>query len=111
VTDIPGFLRRLDVAVLCSHAEGMSNAVLEYMAAGRPVVATAVGGTVQLIKDGVHGLLVPPGDPRDLARAVGRLLREPDLAARLGAAARRRAQERFSREAMVRRFETFYRNL
>jgi glycosyltransferase involved in cell wall biosynthesis len=106
--DIPAFLSALDIAVLCSHSEGMPNAVLEYMAAGRAVVATAVGGTAGLIRDGVHGLLVPPGEPTALARAIDRLLRDPALAARLGAAARRHVAERYSRQAMVRRFEDFY---
>jgi glycosyltransferase involved in cell wall biosynthesis len=70
------------VAVLSSRSEGLSNSVLEYMAAGRPVVATAVGGNPRLIEDGVTGLLVPPEDPAALAHAVARLLREPELAAR-----------------------------
>lgn len=109
--DIPAFLAGVDVAVLSSRAEGMSNAVLEYMAAGRAVVATAVGANGQLIEDGVHGLLVPPDDPGRLAAAVAGLLRNPARAARLGAAARRRAEERYSREAMVRRFERFYLDL
>jgi glycosyltransferase involved in cell wall biosynthesis len=111
VSDIPAFLGRLGVAVLPSLSEGMPNAFLEYMAAGRAVVATAVGGNLRLIEHGVHGLLVPPGDPAALAAAVGRLLDDPALAARLGAAARRRAEERYSRQAMVRRFEEFYRGL
>jgi glycosyltransferase involved in cell wall biosynthesis/acetyltransferase-like isoleucine patch superfamily enzyme len=111
VADVPAFLAQLDVAVLSSRSEGMSNAILEYMAAGLPIVATAVGGTVHLLEDGVHGLLVPPGDPAALAAAIGRLLRDPALASRLGAAARRRAEECFSREAMVRRFESFYLDL
>jgi len=111
VADVPAFLAGLEVAVLPSLSEGMSNALLEYMAAGRAVVATAVGGNVRLIEDGVTGLLVPPGDARGLAAAVGRLLSDPALAARLGAAARRRVEERYSRAAMVRRFETFYLNL
>lgn len=111
VADVPGFLAKLDVAVLCSHAEGMSNALLEYMAAGRPIVATAVGATPDLIADGVHGLLVPPRDAGRLATAIGRLLDDRALAQRLGAAARRRALERYSREAMVRRFEEFYLSL
>jgi glycosyltransferase involved in cell wall biosynthesis len=111
VADVPGFLAGLDVAVLCSRAEGMSNAVLEYMAAGRAVVATAVGATPELIEDGVHGLLVPPDDDRRLAEAIGRLLGDPALAQRLGEAARRRAGARYSREAMVRRFEDFYQGL
>ena len=108
---MPGFLAELDVAVLCSRAEGMPNAVLEYMAAGRPVVATAVGAVPELIEDGTHGLLVPPGDPGALARAIARLLADPGLARRLGEAARWRARERYGREAMVRRFEDFYAGL
>jgi glycosyltransferase involved in cell wall biosynthesis len=111
VTNVPGFLAELDVAVLCSRAEGMPNAVLEYMAGGRPIVATAVGATPELIEDGTHGLLVPPGDSAALARAIGRLLADPGLARRLGEAARWRARERYGREAMVRRFEDFYAGL
>jgi L-malate glycosyltransferase len=111
VADVPGFLAGLDVTVLSSRAEGMSNAVLEYMAAGRAVIATAVGANGQLLHDGVHGLLVPPNDPARLAEAIARLLDHPDLAARFGAAARSRAREQYSREAMVRRFESFYEGL
>ena len=111
VSDIPAFLGGLDVAVLCSRSEGMSNALLEYMAAGRAVVATAVGAAPDLIEDGVHGLLVPPGDAGRLAQAVDALLRRPDLARRLGEAARRRARDRYSREAMVERFTEFYERL
>ncbi len=111
VADVPGFLGELDVAVLPSRAEGMSNALLEYMAAGRPIVATAVGATPELIEDGEHGLLVPPGNAQKLAKAIDRLLCEPELARRLGAAARRRARERYSRAAMVKRFEDTYARL
>jgi glycosyltransferase involved in cell wall biosynthesis len=108
VADVPSFLAGLDVAVLPSRAEGMSNAVLEYMAAGRAVVATAVGATPELIEDGTHGLLVPPGDASRLADAINLLLRDPGLASRLGNAARQRVMERYSRAAMVRRFEAHY---
>jgi glycosyltransferase involved in cell wall biosynthesis len=111
LADIPGFLAGLDVAVLCSRSEGMPNAVLEYMAAGKAIVATEVGATVQLIEHGVHGLLVPPGDRARLAGAVRLLLEDPELAGRLGAAARQRVLERYSREVMVRRFEEFYQGL
>jgi glycosyltransferase involved in cell wall biosynthesis len=111
VPDVPAFLAGLDVAVLCSRAEGMSNALLEYMAAGRAIVATAVGGNVQLIQDGVHGLLVPAGDVSALATAIERPLLDPRLAAQLADAARRRARTHYSREAMVQRFETFYSTL
>jgi glycosyltransferase involved in cell wall biosynthesis len=111
VADVPGFLAETDVAVLPSRAEGMSNAVLEYMAAGRAIVATDVGGNSRLLEHGVHGLLVPPDDPAALAAAVGTLLSDRGLACRLGAAARRRAREQFSRAAMVRRFEDFFEDI
>jgi glycosyltransferase involved in cell wall biosynthesis len=111
ITDVPGFLASLDVAVLSSRAEGMSNAVLEYGAAGRAIVATAVGATPDLIEDGIHGLLVPPNDPDALAAAIDRLVQDRKLAARFGKAARRHVAERYSREAMVRRFEDFYERL
>jgi glycosyltransferase involved in cell wall biosynthesis len=109
--DVPLFLAGLDVAVLASRAEGMSNAVLEYMAAGRPIVATATGATPELIRDGIDGLLVPPGDAAALAGGILRLLNDRVLARRLGESARRRAEERYSRAAMVRRFEEFYTQL
>jgi glycosyltransferase involved in cell wall biosynthesis len=104
-------LAGLDVAVLPSLSEGMSNALLEYMAAGKAIVATAVGGNVDLIEPGVHGLLVPPGDAPRLAAAIGELLIHPDRAARLGRNARRRAEKHYNRAAMVRRFEDFYQGL
>src|SRR5229473_5010865 len=79
IDDVPGFLRELDIAVLCSKSEGMSNAILEYMAAGKAIVATAVGGNGQLLEHERHGLLVPAGDPPRLAEAMRRLLNDPAL--------------------------------
>ena len=111
VADVPKFLGGLDIAVLPSLSEGMSNALLEYMAAARPIVATAVGAAPELIEDGVHGLLVPPGDAGRLAAAINRLLWQPRLARRLAEAARRRARDRYGREAMVERFTEFYERL
>ncbi len=111
VGDIPAFLHELDVAVLTSYSEGLSNAILEYMAAARPIVATAVGANLELINDGVHGLLVPPGNPEAVAAAIARLLEDRPFAASLGIKARQRAAHRYSREAMLRRYEDFYLNL
>jgi glycosyltransferase involved in cell wall biosynthesis len=109
--NIPAFLAGLDVAVLPSRAEGMPNAVLEYMAAGRPIVSTAVGAAPRLLGHGECGLLVSPDDPGALAAAITTLLDDRELACCLGAAARCRAREHFSREAMVLRFEEFFLNL
>jgi L-malate glycosyltransferase len=106
--DVPRFLSRLDLAVLCSRAEGLPNAVLEYMAAGRPVVATRVGAVADLIDDGVHGLLVPPNDATALAGAIERLLTDRRLAIACAAAGRERVADRYGRSAMIRRFEDFY---
>lgn len=111
VTDIPAFLGGIDLAVLCSRSEGCSNALLEYMAAGRAIAATAVGGTRQLIEDGVHGLLVPPNDAGQIAAAVGRLLDEPLLAADLAAAARKRVSSRYDACRRARRYEAWYETL
>jgi glycosyltransferase involved in cell wall biosynthesis len=111
VADVPNFLRSVDVAVLPSHSEGMSNALLEYMAAGRAVVATDVGANAKLLDAGRCGLLVPPNDAAALAGALGTLLANPLRAASYGAAARRRVGEEFSRDAMCKRFEGFYAEL
>jgi L-malate glycosyltransferase len=111
VADVPAFLAGLDVAVLPSHAEGMSNAVLEYLAAGRPVVATEVGANAHLLGGGAFGLLVPPGSPKALAGGIGQLLADPAKAARLAAAGRLHVRDQYSRDAMRRRFEDFYEHL
>ena len=92
-------LARADVVVLPSLHEGMSNAVMEAMAAGRPVVATAVGGTPELLRD--RGILVPPGDPAALASAIDALLADPGRSAALGAAARRWSRAHLTADAMV----------
>jgi colanic acid/amylovoran biosynthesis glycosyltransferase len=84
------------VAVLTSHSEGMPVSLMEAAACGVPVVATAVGGVPELVEHGVTGLLTPAGDARALAAAVERLLRDPRLAAGMGAEARRQAERRLS---------------
>jgi glycosyltransferase involved in cell wall biosynthesis len=111
VADIPSFLAALDIAVLSSRAEGMPNAVLEYMAAGRPIVVTGVGGTPGLVHDRIHARIVIPEDPRILADCLLDLLNDPQEASRLGQAARLRARERYSRLTCVGRFERLYQNL
>jgi glycosyltransferase involved in cell wall biosynthesis len=109
--DVPAFLRSVDVAVLPSHSEGMSNAMLEYMAAGRAVVATDVGANARLIEHGASGLIVPPKDESALAADIGKLIDDPHRATRFGREARQRVERDHSRAAMVARFEAFYRRL
>jgi L-malate glycosyltransferase len=111
VSDVPNFLRSVDVAVLPSHSEGMSNALLEYMAAGRAVIATDVGANAKLLEGGKCGMLVPPDDENAIVNALGELLANPLRAAGLGAASRRRVASDFSRDAMRKRFESFYKGL
>lgn len=111
VADIAGFLRSVDVAVLPSHSEGMSNALLEYMSSGRAVIATDVGANATLVRHGRDGLIVPAGDEPALVRALGEMLADPLRAAGFGASARKRVEADYSRHAMCRRFEEFYRNL
>jgi glycosyltransferase involved in cell wall biosynthesis len=98
----------LDLAVLPSYREALGLAVIEALASGRPVVASAVGGIPELIKDGQTGLLVPPGDSAALAKAITRLLEDPAYAARLGVAGQRLVHERFCLELMIRRIAAVY---
>ena len=111
VTDVAGFLRTVDVAVLPSHSEGMSNALLEYMSAGRAVIATDVGANAQVLRHGKDGLIVPAGDSEALVGALGQMLENPMRAAAFGSSARRRVEAEYSRDAMCRRFEAFYRTI
>jgi glycosyltransferase involved in cell wall biosynthesis len=109
--DVDQWLPHFDLFTLASREEGIPNAVLEAMAAGRPVVATAVGGTPEVVEHGRNGRLVPPGDPAALAAALGELMDRPEEARRLGAQAARDARERLAIDTMVRRHEAFYRSL
>ena len=107
--DVLALYAGADVVVVPSVIpEALSRVVLEAMSAGRPVVATAVGGTPELIEDGESGLLVPRHDPAALAGALARLLENRALAERLGAAARRRAETRFAPEDSVDRLLALY---
>ena len=94
--DVLPFYRLFDVAVLPSRGEGLSQALLEAMALGLPVVASRAGGNADLVSHGEDGWLVPPRDSSAFAGALSRLLGDPELRRRLGARARRTARERFS---------------
>jgi len=106
--DVARLLAACDVSVISSVKEGMSNSIMESMAAGKPMVATRVGGNAELIADGETGFLVPPRDPGALAEAIERILEDPALAKAMGHQARVRIAERFSVAAMVRSMERLY---
>ncbi len=100
--DVPVILDGLDAVAVPSHHEGFSLVTVEAMLHGLPVVATASGGPVELVDDGVTGLLVPPRDVGALAAALVRLCSDADLRARLGAAGLAKAKDRYTVEAMTR---------
>lgn len=109
--DVPDVLATFDVAVNCSDSEACPLSVLEYMAAGLPTVATAVGGTPELLTDGEHGRLVPRSEPGALARAIVALHDDPAARQRMGAAAAARRRAAFDLDSMVRRVEGLYEQL
>ena len=107
--DIPALLAAADVYLNTSVSEGLSNSIMEAMAAAVPVLAAAAGGTPELIRDGETGLLFPPGDLAAAVTKLDRLVADPDLRARLGRQARRHVETVFGCDAMVSQFEGLYR--
>jgi sugar transferase (PEP-CTERM/EpsH1 system associated) len=107
-SDVPELMRAMDVFVLPSINEGISNTVLEAMATARPVVAGRVGGNPELIVDGATGALFDPDDPNGLATAVENYVQHPSLRQCHGQAARERVVRRFSLDAMVDRYSALY---
>lgn len=101
-SDIPELMRAMDLFVLPSLGEGISNTILEAMASGLPVVATRVGGNVELVKEALTGKLVPPGEPEPMASAITEYYRNPELLGSHGKTARQEIEAHFSMEAMVR---------
>jgi glycosyltransferase involved in cell wall biosynthesis len=106
--DIPQLLREMDIFVLPSLSEGLPLSALEAMAAGKPVVATDVGGTREAVLDGQTGFLVPPKDPQALSEKIMHLLKHWDLAKCLGEAGRKRVAKFFSLQTMTKRYEALY---
>lgn len=107
-SDIDVAMRAMDVFVLPSRAEGISNTILEAMASGLPVVATRVGGNAELVSEGENGILVPSGDAERLAAAMAAYVSDPERLLREGQAARARAEREFSLTGMVARYAELY---
>jgi glycosyltransferase involved in cell wall biosynthesis len=110
VTDIGSYLPHLDIGVLCSDREGLSNAILEYMTFGLPVVATEVGGNPELVS-AQNGIRVPANDVESLARALSELIADPARRARLGEASLQRVRREFSWERSMSELQAYYRSL
>jgi glycosyltransferase involved in cell wall biosynthesis len=106
--DVATLLREVDVVVHPSLTEGLSNVILEAMAAGVPVVATRVGGNPELVEDGRTGFLVPVEKPEEIANAICRLLDQPDMARVYGARARQRVVDEFAMDRMLSKTEALY---
>lgn len=108
VSDIPRFLSSVDIFVLPSVYEGLGIAILEAMAAGKPVVASRAGGIPELVTDQVTGLLVPPKDPLALAQAIARLLSQNGLVRLMGDKGRAEVFDHFTMEQMAKKNEDYY---
>lgn len=110
-SDVPEVMRALDIFVLPSRSEGISNTILEAMASGLPVVATDVGGNAELVAEGETGMLVPAQDPQAMAHALLRYTADAALRQSHGAAGRHRAEAEFSLDGMVERYGRLYQQL
>lgn len=110
-SDMPALLASSDIFVMPSLSEGLGVAVLEAMAAGKPVVASAVGGLKESVIDGKTGYLIPPANPQALADALMKLLSNPSLVDQLGSAGQARAAEKYSLENMAKGNESLYHTL
>lgn len=109
--DVPDLLLAADIAVCCSDFEGTPLSVMEYMAAGKPVVATRVGGLPEMIEDGVHGLLVERQDASGLAQALSELIAERARARAMGLRGRERQRREFDLGTTIRNLEELYETL
>ena len=106
--DVDRILAESDMGILCSHEEGFSNAVLEYMAAGLPAVVTDVGGNAEAVVDNVCGLVVPPRDPDSLGMALRRLGNDTALRLAMGGAAQERVRRHFDIDVCVEKYVLLY---
>jgi glycosyltransferase involved in cell wall biosynthesis len=111
VEDVWQFLSMIDIFVLPSLSEGLPISLLEAMAFGKPVVASAVGGIPEVILSSEEGVLIPPGDPATIAKAVAMLLRQPEKMDSMGTLAREVVRRRFSAEVMAAKYLKLYSRL
>ncbi|MCK5267152.1 MAG: glycosyltransferase [Spirochaetes bacterium] len=109
-TDVPDLLNAMDLFILTSLSEGLSNTILEAMSTGIAIVATKVGGNSEIVVDGKTGILIPSGDPKNTAQVICELFLNRVLTKQMGQAARRYVEEKFSLEGMVKGYEGLYKD-
>lgn len=112
LSDVDSIIRETDIGVLCTkienHAEGISNAILEFMAHGKPVVATDTGGTPEIIENNLSGFLVKPNNPNELAEKILNLIESNDLRINMGRRGAAIVKNKFSLDVMARKFKDLY---
>lgn len=111
VKDIPQCLSKVDIGVISSDSEGFSNAILEYMAAGLPVIATDVGGNKEIIEDGVNGFLTTPGDYRSIGKTILQLANDKNTYLKVRQTAFERICKNYTIKRLVKRYESYYQKL
>ena len=110
-TDVPDILSISAIGVLSSKSEGLSNSIIEYMAAGLPVICTDVGGAREMVIDGENGYLIPSGDSKKMAEAIIMVLNDPEMMEKMGIKSKYRAQNLFNLDRMVQATEEYYKSL
>lgn len=109
--DVPDVLAAADVGLLCSHEEGFSNAIIEGMAAGLPMIVTDAGGNPEAVRHAIDGLVVPTRDPGALGNAILTLALDAGKRSKMGASAHQRARDCFSLESSIDAYDRFYRSI
>ncbi len=107
-TGIESYVNAMDICVLSTFTEGFSNAIIEYMALGKPVIATSGGGTPELVIDGITGILVPPKNPAMMAEQMEKLIDDKNVRKAMGEAGRDLIKTRFSIDSMVVKYLNLY---
>jgi glycosyltransferase involved in cell wall biosynthesis len=110
VSDVPSYLQNIDLGVLCSDREGLSNAILEYMACGLPVIATSVGGNVELV-DERNGICIPKNSIPELSKSLLKLIENEPMRMKMGKASLRKINEKYSWEKSMQELERYYNSL
>ncbi|MGF2685360.1 glycosyltransferase [Marinobacter sp. DUT-3] len=110
-SDPERFIQEFDIAVLCSETEGFSNAIIEYMRCGKPVICTDTGGNPEIVQDGVNGYLIPVGDVSALVRRICDLVEHPERRIAMGRASLARLADRYSLDAMLAQHIKLYRTI